>query len=274
MFLVIQPIFIPAPDKAERYFNSIYSLGKYFNKFYKDDNRILFAFGGWCFNNEYWQKAESIIKEYFPLAPCIRYERNVGKAIIVNELSKQYNWGQPYLMSVDSDIIFPEYTPWLWDRLDRMFKISEEIRKIPVGVIGLQQDENGVHYASIYDNQFEYKSTHHGKVFDERIVWPNIRGGIGGGCLAISMALWQKIGGYRVMGVYSSDDGKILQDARRNNFSIQVSDSIAIIHPKEDDPEYLRWKGRVVHQTTRTGIKNDISKEMAEADAYWASRRK
>jgi len=273
MFFVTQPIFIPAADKAQRYIDSITSLGEYMRKYYPTDRRISFAFGGWCFDDEFWGVAAATIKEYFPDAPCVRYKENKGKAVIINDLSRQFLYDNPYLISVDSDILFPFYTPYMFDRLDIMFQMSQKIRKTPPGVIGLKQDENGVHYQSVYSNQYEYETAIHGVNYRERFVWPNIRGGIGGGCLLINAELWKKIGGYRVMGVYSSDDGKLLLDARNNGYSIQVSDSISIIHPIEDDPTYGVWKRRVCQATTRTGVKADITQQIKEADDFWARRR-
>lgn len=86
--------------------------------------------------------------------------------------------------------------------------------------------------------------------------------------------MWKAVGGYRQAGVYAGDDAYILVDCAQRGFSWQMSDSIVIVHPMDDDAEYNAWKARICQRDSHTGPKNEaqMMNIVKEFDDFWAKR--
>ena len=269
--LLCQPIFAPNDNVAERDINSLISLGKYL----KENNikNVDVCLGGWALNAELWENIISTIKEYFGKIDVLRFSDNVGKAVVVNTLVKKYcKPHHQYIISVDSDILFSMDNKQIFNRLINMAEKTEQVKNKKFGLIGLQQLGHGCHLPMCYENEHNYTTTNNGETFTEKFVWHSSPSGIAGGCLFISRKAWDDVGGYRIMGVYVGDDAYFLIDVRNKGYSWQMSDSIPIIHPPENDIEYAKWKVKVCQRDGAGVVLGDISNQIKEATKFWEDR--
>lgn len=269
--IFIQPIFAPDQKRFERNMTSLTSFFKYCDHF---NNDVKFAVGGWC-KDEYWEKFVELVNGSYAKnkITLLRFEKNYGKAVIVNALYakvKESNVDFKYMLTADSDMVFTTETTNLFERLEDVAAKSPAIRNKPFGMCGLQQLGHGCHFSSIYENEYFVENRFGNK---DRIVYPNASGGIAGGCLFFSKDAWDKIGGYRVQGVYAGDDAYALVDIARHGYSYQVSDTIGIIHPHEDDEEYAKWKVKVCQRDTNGIVKQNIDTFVTEAEDFWKNRK-
>lgn len=267
--LFAQPIFSPNEALFNKNIASIESLGNYLRAF---PSNMVVAFAGYVKTDEYWHKISSTIKRYFG-PTCIfldRLDKNSGKALTVNAIVEESLKKRTfdYILTADSDIVFDIKCPMIMPRLLGIANRLEEIKKKPIGVIALNQKEANVHSQAVYQNQIKFDNT---TGHAETIVSPDIPGGIAGGCWITTTKCWTTIKGYRVMGVYASDDACYLTDAANHGFSWQVAESIYIIHPHENDEIYARWK---MHQavTTSLTIKPSLDKYIQRAEEFWKNR--
>jgi hypothetical protein len=137
-------------------------------------------------------------------------------------------------------------------------------------MVSLNQLGANCHWKVCYENQYTYTNRFGG---GEKIVYPTAPSGIAGGCLFVSKSCWETVNGYRQMGLYTGDDAWLLVDTYTNGFSHQMSDTIGIIHPEENDEEYAKWKNKVCGRDCVGGVRRDnIDKIIEEADEFWKSR--
>jgi hypothetical protein len=267
----IQPIFAPDQKRFERNWNSLTSFFSYCDENMLD---VKFALGGWC-KDEYWDKFVDLVNSKYAKnkITLIRCDRNYGKAVTVNLLYnkiKEKNVDFKYILTCDSDILFPKETKNMIHRLEQLPAQSHTHTKKPFGMVSLNQLGANCHWKVCYENQFTYTNTF-GDV--EKMVYPTAPSGIAGGCLFISKECWEKVGGYRQMGVYAGDDAYFLIDTYLKGFSHQMSDTIGIIHPEDGDEEYAKWKHKVCGRDTAGGIKREnIDDKIKEADEFWKGR--
>lgn len=267
--IYIQPIFAPDQMRLDRNLNSIKSFGNYTKKY---PYNLTVVFGGWSMHEDYWPIINQTIKEYCGhLNPkIIKFDRNYGKAVIVNQLTQKYIESKhSYLLTADSDICWTEESPHNFERLVEMATKSLEVRQRPLGMISLNQKDQNCHLPCAYENRYEYD----GKFGKETFVWPNGGGGIAGGCLFIPVSAWKKIGGYKVSGVYSSDDSIWMKDSFDQGYSTLLAHSISIIHPNEHDQKYAQFKVYVCQKTACRNLKN-IDIEIAEMESFWKMHQK
>jgi hypothetical protein len=140
--LLCQPIFGPIDRVTERNVNSLNSLGKYL----KENNvtNVDVCLGGWARDAIQWGKIKEAIKNNFGKIEILSFRDNVGKAIVINNLTKKFlKPHHKYIMSADSDILFDTEVPDLFNRLIEMSHISEQIKQRPFGLLGLQQKGQG-----------------------------------------------------------------------------------------------------------------------------------
>lgn len=264
----VQPIFAPDKKRLERNLNSLCSFGDYSKRF-SGVNQVLL--GGWSPNEEYWTQIRNVIADKFSHIPhkIIKFDRNYGKAVVVNELSKQINPKNQFMLTADSDIISTQEVPDMFGRLVHAAAVMTVTKKREVGMIGLNQLGHNCHLPCCYENQHTFNSPFGQQ---EKIIWPTGSGGIAGGSLLFNLAAWRKIGGYRVMGCYAGDDAYSLIDLLQAGYSIQLAESIGIIHPHEADEEYAKWKVMVCQRDSGQG-KNNIESQITEAEEFWKNHK-
>jgi len=270
--IFIQPIFAPDKKRFDRNWESLTSFLKYSTKYNYD---VKFATGGWC-TDEYWTEFTKLINDSYPAnkITLMRFDKNYGKAAVVNAIHakvKEKNVPHKYILTCDSDILFPEDTTNLIERLEQVAVESPKYTKKPFGMVSLNQLGANCHWKVCYENQYKYTNSFGGQ---ENIVYPTNPSGIAGGCLFISKECWEAVGGYRQLGVYAGDDAYFLLDTHHKWFSYQMSDTIGIIHPTEDDKEYAEWKLRVCQRDSHGVSKREnIDAIVNEAEAFWKNRK-
>jgi hypothetical protein len=226
--------------------------------------------GGWC-KDEYWDKIVQLVNENSQnKITLMRFQRNYGKAVIVNTLHnkvKEKNIEHKYILTCDSDILFLEDTPYMFDRLEQLAIDSKKYTNKPFGMVSLNQRGANCHWKVCYENEYNYINKFGNS---EKIVYPNAPSGIAGGCLFISKECWDRIGGYREMSIYAGDDAFFLLDTYTNGYSYQMSDTIDIVHPEEHDEEYAKWKHKVCQRDSVGGIRRkNIDDKIEEAENFW-----
>lgn len=259
-FAYVQPIFCPTHDMLGRNIVSVNSFYDYYDKMGYTFECI---FGGYCANDELWDEiSELIIKRSKGRVFPIRYDKNYGKAYIVNSLSEGLSDNVKYMLTADSDIIFKIDQLDIKDRLIEAFEYANSISLNP-SLIALFQEEGNCHILELcYENKYYYQ----GKLDYEMICKPSISGGVAGGCLCISKEFWDKVGGYQVLGVYAADDANLMQDSFNMGYSFMLSNSIRCIHPNETNAEYQNWKISVCPNSS------DIDSAIIVADEFWNSK--
>lgn len=270
--LLIQPIFGPNEGQLQRNINSIVSIGEYLaaNKV----TNVECQFGGWCQTPELWNKVILVLKKYFPNNEIVSFRNNVGKAVCINFLyDKHKKPHHEFLLSVDSDMVFPLETENFFDRMIKASEFATAYKKIPFGLLAPQQLEHGCHLGDCFQNNYQFDSSVNNKLYKERLIWPSGAGGIAGGILLFSRKAWDVIGGYPVMGVYSGDDAYALLAIGQKGFSYQVLESAGIIHPRDNDPGYAQWKVKVCQRDSGSE-KKDLKPYIDEAENFWKEREK
>lgn len=269
MIPYIQPIFIPDNKHFNINAESIKSLAAYLKKCPYD---VKIIFGGWSASLDNWNKIKKLINENFKdITPIKKYDKNYGKAYIVNDLFNQIKDDKfGYFLTADSDMQFSKDVPYVFERLLEMAAKSTKQRPIPVGLIALNQLEHNCHLKHIYKHKYTYTNSYGD---DELYVHGDGPGGMGGGCFFISKAAWIKVGGYRVMGVYAGDDAYMLLDLAKNGYSVQMSDSIGLIHPRNNDHEYAKWKGKICQRDSGpVKGKEAYNKIVKETENFWHAK--
>jgi hypothetical protein len=75
------------------------------------------------------------------------------------------------------------------------------------------------------------------------------------------------------MGVYAGDDAYALIDTVNCGYSIQMFESLPVIHPPDNDSEYAKWKYVVCQRDSSGGkIKNNIEDKIKEAEDFWRNK--
>ena len=266
--LYCQPIFAPDLMRLNKNIDSIESINNYLIKNNINKDSIHFIFGGWCINNEYWNILSTKINEYFNVN-AVRFDKNYGKAYVVNSLIalSETNFKFEYILTLDSDIMFDNNEPNIFERLMTCVKMSESIRCIPVGLIALNQSVGNCHLPMVYENKIEFPSNYG----IEKLVYPNGNGGIAGGCFFIQLKNWKLVGGYRVMGVYAGDDAYLLIDLINKGMSIQMAHTIRCIHPFETDAKYAQWKGKICQRDQIEITNGTLEYKIKEANEFWSN---
>jgi hypothetical protein len=259
--LLVLPLFAPDELRLQRNIDSIASVWEYMQKY---NLKLNIVFGGWASSDNYWQQLEILVRDKFPSSVLVRFEKNYGKAVVVNKLVKLYSRDfHKFLFTMDSDILFILDVPEIFERLIHMSEISESSRKKSFGLIGLNQAINNCHLGNCYQNKIKYTY----KTYTDLLVYPNDSHGIAGGCLFIGLNAWNVVNGYRILGVYAGDDGNLLGDLVKHNYSIQLADTISVIHPKEHDNCYQTWKNSVV---ANRGM---YEKSFFDANEFWKNKK-
>lgn len=258
----VQPIFAPNESLLLKNLASVESFFKYYEK-----NGYTFkcVFGGYAATDELWVKIHYKIQELgrkCGIDPIVRrFSQNYGKAYVVNSLVIQFV-DEDYFLTADSDILFDENQPDILLRLFEAFNHTKQIYLNP-SLIALNQDQNNCH---LLGHCYQNKYTYMGEFGSEMICRPDGGGGVAGGCLFISMAFWRKVGGYKVLGVYASDDANLMLDSYSNGYHFFMADSIKCIHPFEDNAQYSQWKADVCPKT------GPLNEAISEANSFWTTQ--
>ena len=268
--LLLQPIFGPSEAQLERNINSIRSIGEYIKQ--NNVGNVEVQFGGFCKTPELWAKILVVLKQYFPKHDIFSFKNNIGKAAVINFLAKKHlKSHHDFLMSVDSDMIFPLSTESYFDRMIHASEFATAYKKAPFGLLAPMQLEHGCHLPECYQNQYTFDSRIGNKVFKEKLIWPHGAGSIAGGIFMFGRRAWETIGGYRVMGIYSGDDAFSLLAVGNKGFTYQVLETCGIIHPRDNDQKWAEFKVKVCQRDSGSD-KSDLTPYIKEMDEFWKDK--
>ena len=261
MIPYIQPIFVPNENAFNRNRDSIISFGEYIKKY---ECKVQCVFGGWAYNDEWWEKICEVIRENISddvLIELIRYEKNFGKAYVVNDLYKKIKKLKfDFFLTTDSDIKFPLGAPNLFAKLAKVGREFQKIVKKKFGFVALNQLENNCHLTKRLNKVYN--------VGTQKLVAAKQPGFIAGGCLFISKKAWEQVEGYRVTSVYGGQDGHLLIDIKKAGYECVMSPDISIIHPGEKDKVLINFKP-IMQKFKKKG---NLDEMITMVDKFWDKR--
>ena len=267
----VQPIFAPSEAQSERNLSSIRSLAAYLTTF--QTSRVTFHFGGWGVEPFITEIESEICALFGSFSPAVkRFDRNFGKAVVVNDLVKTALAVGEYpdlLFLSDSDIIYDLTQLDIFGRIRKVFSVLPSRTGKPFGVMALGQDGGCVHLPQARQNSLALKVTDGP---EEVVFLPKDGSGIAGSCIVCSTTAWTTVNGYRPMGVYAGDDAYLFRDAFDSGFSCSLSDTIRVTHPPDQDHDYARWKQLVCFRDSDGVRRDDISTCVSEAESFWARK--
>ena len=246
---IVAPIFTPNNEMLKRNIASLRSLSFYLQKYPFNCDIVL---GGYSYD-ECFPIIEKEIKSLFGESFYVhRFDKNVGKALVVNTLVNNCVGSEcKWMFTMDSDIVFDVNEPNIFNRLKNLISKLEP----NTGIIALNQLEGNCHMV----NEFTGK-----RIDDELILGPLIYGGIAGGCWLVNMDMFRKVNGYRVHGVYSGDDAGLLTDCGTVGYRMYLAETINIIHPIEHDKNYAEWKVN--------SCQNKIDNSIDATNDFWLNK--
>ena len=245
-FIFISPVFCPNDYMFERNIKSIESSIKFILPKVE-----IYLIGGYCAKQEYWEKIETLLNKDNTSIKIYKGKKNKGKAYNVNKMINYVNLKNieyDYILTCDSDIIFIE------DIIHYFKKLNFDNH----GIIALNQLEHSCHIK----NNLEKKIELHNGIKIKFYYSPNGTH-IAGGCWFIKREAWLMSGGYKVFGVYCSDDATLLKDISNLGFKVCICDNLKVIHPFDNNKEYAEWK-------YKTSLKIlDLEEAIKESDKFW-----
>lgn len=261
--LYIQPIFLPNDEIFDKNIQSIKSFSNVLNN---TKVHIDIELGGWSMTDEYWNSFMEKVNTFgFSNINITRFDKNYGKAYVVNKLTTNIN-DYDYLLTADSDIIFKDSKKFI-ERILRIVDKSESITGKPFGVMGINQEVSNCHMMEyLSKNKHDFIGYNDN---NESIRWHDTPSGIAGGCIFTSSDNWIKTGGYREMGVYAGDDALFLSDTGRIGNSFFLCETISVIHPPENNQKYQEWKVKVCQRDSHGGSTGIDDNKINEAENIW-----
>lgn len=265
---VIQPIFCPDQKHLEINIKSTKSLLDYFEKTgYTEAN---FYFYGYCKEAEF--KRKFIIEFNNSRNVNIKFlPRNYGKAYVVNKIFNECIKDEKYFLTMDSDMI---WEPSSYDQIRRLVSIAnlipEKLKTKRLGMVSLNQTGQNCHLLDMMDRGIEING--------EPICWSSTYSGVAGGCLLIDSESFREIGGYRVMGTYSGDDGYLLYDMNSKNYPVVIAKNISVFHPSDESfgGKYQAWKHNVLdkcrNENGRKLSEHEFNKIVDETERAWENK--
>lgn len=244
------PVFAPSESQKNRNLDAIKSLIE-FLKVRPDyltgekEVKLDIWFAGYAYKDEFWQEIKALVNSGLSQAKIFRFDKNYGKARVVNKLVENYlkvNPNTQFMLTTDSDMKFIPDQPEFFERLVLSTQVMQTVTRKPFGMVSLNQAEENCHWLDKFDQRFEYDIQQLN--IKEKISWPSNASGIAGGALFLSLKAWGKIGGYKTFdGPYAGDDAFILISMAQNGFCYGVTEQLSMVHPVTvGDQEYIKWK--------------------------------
>lgn len=297
------PIFCPSESMYKRNMMSVVSFVEYIrlNPHYLDGSRgfLLDMFwGGWSLQDSWFNDIKNYIKNTLPeildgngqpinFVKVFRFDKNYGKAKIVNDLSIDYFNIRPdtqFIFSMDSDMRFMNSQIHFFERLFLAARCIEQVleqstgKKVPFGLISTNQSESCYHWWEPKDGYTGLTQTasyevngENGLKMTETICWAPDNCGIAGGALFLNAKLFQHVGGYRKFNTpYSGDDGNLVRDFVLNGASASVIKSLFLVHPHpEDHPDYVKHKAESMKTAFEPYDENKFKSGVEESEKIW-----
>lgn len=259
--IYVSPIFSPSDFLFNKNLDSIKSFVNYIS--HNEFNGYA-VFSGFCKSDSNWNILQSLeLPDFIKLE---RLDNNYGKGWTVNNAIRKYRKDSVYLLTSDSDIVFPESAPNMFNRLINVLK-SKEAENLKIGALALNQEVRCCHWTD--------KMNKSAMINNEELIWNNGPDGVAGGCIFMPLSTWDKAKGYRNLGVYSGDDAMLSVDIRSKGFLYPIIKSLSIIHPHNgpEEEKYQQWKVGRLNLARRTGCKSyddsEFKQDVNEIQKFW-----
>jgi GT2 family glycosyltransferase len=163
-------------------------------------------------------------------------EKNVGKSTIVNYMCSLHN-NCDYVISCDSDLIYEGTANWVDEAVWCMNNFPR------FKLLSLNQFGNCQHLSGLFSTT---------RVGKHIVKFGNYRS-IAGGCFIIKRDIWDKIGGYKDVGVYGADDANVMLDVSKIA-SLGVIETLGMYHPFPNNEGYEKWKKENITKYNEKGF--------------------
>lgn len=267
--LFIQNCFVPDENQYNRLKRSLLSLKKFVSNI-DTTNNYYFALGGYI-DDKWKDSINDIINDIsdskiFNKVLFYKFKANLGKGrvcnFIVNHFGELYNID--YLFMFDNDIVFENTGNDIVEMLIEQKQELDAISNMKYPVISCNFKEHQVHNEGVLD-------------FGKKVIHGVMKcstgrfGCIGGGCWLVSKPHWDKVGGYTIDAIYGKDDGKFYLDTiKMKNQMVALSQDIYVIHPKDEDQEYNRFK---VDTNVNRVRKMSYDELKTDSNKFWENRQ-
>ena len=117
-----------------------------------------------------------------------------------------------------------------------------------VGIVALNMAPNNVHAPPIDREQFIIQIAHEDPEDGRNVrvvTMTKAQNGVAGSLSIFPSNIFTQVGGYKVRGVYCSDDGMIRSDIRSISHDVYIADNMYCVHKfvsSVENPAFMAWK--------------------------------
>ncbi|QKF94563.1 nucleotide-diphospho-sugar transferase [Fadolivirus algeromassiliense] len=262
---IIKSIFCPTDKYFNISCNAIKNLCELINN--NIDNSLNFDITiiGWIKQQHYGDDIIKIVDDNINNNSNIRYilwNLNYGKYYMFNKLQEIIDNNTSYILYADHDILFNIDHIKLFSDLIALYQYK--INNKNIGLIALNHLEDNRHKISLYCN--ENKIT----INDTTLYYisNNDYGSMACGCIFLSYECFKLLNKLDNISVYGLDDFNIIKKINDNNYISILTPHISIIHPFDENVEYIKWK----ENTVKLLIENkqfDYYKSLESSINFW-----
>lgn len=241
--IIIKSIFCPNEIYLNINCNAVKNLIELLNSI--DETYIEFdlIFIGWIKKECYADKIKNITINHLNNIKKTTYELwnvNYGKYYMFNNLHKFINNDHNYVFYLDHDILFDLNDTKIFSKLTDLFKYK--INGKNIGLIAPCQLEDNRHKISIFDVNNKININNNPLYY----ISNNEYGCIACGCIFLSYECFKILCNFDTLSVYGLDDYNIIKKVCDNNFIAIIAQHISIIHPFDNNIEYINWKKNMI----------------------------
>ena len=175
-------------------------------------------------------------------------EKNVGKAMMVNHLSRNAR-DCDYIFSIDTDMVVLENQKDIFDKM--IFHLT---RIQNCGLIAAEQEECCQHWWGQTVDLVKRDGLEVG--YSKQCI------GIAGGCICLRQKDWVNVGMYKENhDIYTGDDGILTKNINKIlGKDVYISKHAAMFHPPpaEDEKDYAKWKEESWKRDNLQFLKDDF----------------
>ena len=236
--LFAYPIFCPNENLFKKNKESLISILEFF---IENNIKLEMSIGGYALD-EYWEEIMNIINTKISgkfACSMFRFDKNFGKAFVVNTLVEKYNKEFQFLLTCDSDIIFLKEENKFIDKLKNVMLNYEKEQGVKCGVVGTAYKNGGVHNFDKMDKT--------GNINGDIVCWESKNTAVvAGGCILIDYKLWKEIKGYEVKGIFGEIDASLMVKSGLSNYMNCVCMDAIVHHPEDNDSGYRDYKNSII----------------------------
>lgn len=255
--LIIKSVFCPDKTQFKKSFQGLINVSELIDENVKDLVNLLVI--GYV-KLEYVVQINKIVDFYrhkFSNVYLDLWSINWGKYKILNQVREHCVCNSncyDCLLYADHDIRFEGLIDSVL--INNLYDISCYIHDgYTVGFVALNQTEDCRHQPDICENSVV--------INDKLCLYPNNIGSIASGCFFCLSSVYCKVTPLTLKCVYGLDDYSLLLKLYEDKFRPVVVQDITVVHPKDCDNRYKKWKYSVVERLIKCDITYTQSLELA-----------